>query len=229
MKRRARRVTFIFLGFVCLLLAISALFTWRIIRQDRLNRALIAAVERGDARIALTVLDQGANPNLRDAPHQRVSPLRLLMDFCRGIKPSTQTSHGVPILLTAFGYKEFGTSSGGGAMWDFRGRPVYPLVKALIDHGADVNMRNAPTLMPPHPGDTALMLAVWYADLPTIRLLLARHADVSLKNWSRDTALSNATGPNFDLFASERIPDASKRAIIQQAIVRLLKAAGAKE
>jgi len=82
----------------------------------------------------------------------------------------------------------------------------------LLDHGADVNQRD-------YDGYTALITAVEMDRVAVVRLLLTRHADVTLRR-EGVTPLAHA-----HLFAQARLFDDQEA----RQIVRLLKAAGARE
>ena len=47
-----------------LLVGVPAWLTYRAVRQERLNRALIAAIKHNDTKDVLTLLQEGADPNL---------------------------------------------------------------------------------------------------------------------------------------------------------------------
>ncbi len=76
-------------------------------------------------------------------------------------------------------------NAGGTAlMWASR-NSLLDLMKALLDHGADVNARDAQ-------GRTALMWAAYLNHADAVRLLLRRGADAGLKDGRGQTALSVA-------------------------------------
>src|SRR5262245_19994140 len=61
-----------------------AWLTYAQVRQERLNRALIAAIKRYDAPAVVSLLQQGADANARDLPTTGVSIWQLLLDRLRG-------------------------------------------------------------------------------------------------------------------------------------------------
>ena len=67
-----------------LLAALVGTLGWTVyapVRQERLNRALIATIKQNDAKKALALLAEGADPNSRDDPPQHLSLWRLLMEL----------------------------------------------------------------------------------------------------------------------------------------------------
>ena len=79
---------------------------------------------------------------------------------------------------------------------------VNPTVKALVEHGADVNSTS---------GDTALMKAAETGETPTLQYLLDHGADVNARDEKGQTALKRAI------------------ALKRSKVIALLQAAGAKE
>lgn len=165
-----RRIDLSFLGVACLLSAIPAVLAWHIVRQQRLNSTLLTAVKRNDARAVVSLLNQGADANCRDAPPSELSFGQLVMDFLSG-RP-TQRSHAPTPLLIALKALPQPQPPNKLARQPY---PVYsavyppenvPLVRALLDHGALVNERDY--------GMTPLYLAIGGGKNATIRLLLAR-------------------------------------------------------
>src|SRR5579871_4808974 len=67
---RRLRLALLTLAPVALFLAVFGGLTYRHVRQERLDRALIAAVQLDDAPTALKMLDQGADPNAYDRPNE---------------------------------------------------------------------------------------------------------------------------------------------------------------
>ena len=55
------------------LIAIPAVLTWRQARQDPLDHALIAAVDRNDTALVRKLLRQGADPNAAVLPEDNRS------------------------------------------------------------------------------------------------------------------------------------------------------------
>src|SRR5689334_17971778 len=49
-----------------LLVGLPAWLTYRAVRQERLNRALITAIKKNDTKTVMMLLDQGADANAQD-------------------------------------------------------------------------------------------------------------------------------------------------------------------
>jgi|SRR5579871_3536810 len=89
--------------------------------QERLNRALIAAIKKNDTKMALTLLAEGADPNARDEHPQHLSLWRLLWDRLRGKHPDPSTEANA--LMEALAHRN------------------KPLVSLLLNSGVDMNAR----------------------------------------------------------------------------------------
>lgn len=135
---------------------------------------LLVAVQNGRYDIARFLLEHGANPNQTNA--KGWTPLYL------AVKNRNQESTAIP-----------GPSTDG----------VLDSITALLDHGADPNVRiKADTEV--HQGMTALWLreagatpllrAALSGDLTVVRLLLARHADPMIPTADHTTPLMVAAG-----------------------------------
>lgn len=132
------------------------------VRQTRLDRDLILALKRHDADIAIRLLLEGADANARDKPFTRVTIQSAFADLSanlRGKKPPTGAqAHPVAI-----------------AVWYAGNLPEYPesvpMMRALLEHGADPNAKN-------EAGDYSVLLSAVAANhLETVSLLLAHGAD----------------------------------------------------
>src|SRR5262245_33523606 len=95
-KRNWRRRLLLSTGILLLLIGIPGGLTYLAARQERLNRALIAAVKRADAPAVDRLLEQGADANAPELPHPPPSWGRLLMERLRG--RTNQLAFGTPIL-----------------------------------------------------------------------------------------------------------------------------------
>jgi ankyrin repeat protein len=149
-----------------LLIAVPLGLTWRHVRQERLNWALINAVSRNDDRAIVSLLNQGADANCRDQPSRKVSLWQALTQMIRGRPP--QPPHGLTPLLIAV--------EGTNAKQRSNNYEVPPenvrLVRALLDHGARVNVAD-------EDGDTPLILAARNGFLDSARCLLDHGAQVN--------------------------------------------------
>jgi hypothetical protein len=68
----------------CFGVLICAGLLYRETRRNRLDHALLAAIERDDSGTVVRLLAQGANPNTRRTPNLRVPFWRMLLDRLRG-------------------------------------------------------------------------------------------------------------------------------------------------
>lgn len=232
--------TFSFLLALAVLVGSLGGLTYREIRQERLNRALIAAIRANDTSDTLSLLKQGADPNVRDELPQSLSLWQQLLDRWRN-KHSTPSNASTALIIAL-------------TRRDVNGQPFAPIgcdhpqiIKALLDKGADINTTDqhgelALTLALQHPspevrrdlllamlnrganinaqnwdGGTALMYAVFKLDVHTVQILLAHRANPNMKDKIGQTALS------ITKFMSKYYPKQTKT------IHQLLKQAGAKE
>jgi ankyrin repeat protein len=128
-------------------------------RQDRLDRALIAAIERNDVPEVQDLLARGANANARDTDR---APMSLWEAFFTVLhRPGTGSHRFTPALCIAI-----------------ENTCDISIIRALLDHGGDPNAADSD-------GQTALWLAAynetserWYPDATV--LLIDHHADVNI-------------------------------------------------
>ena len=176
---------------------------WRIyatVRQERLNRALIAAIKQKQTKTALALLDAGADPNSPDKGSLYRSPWQLLMDKLHGKDPANLFLYVPDDSALQVAVKgKVGFLSGQKEFFD---DPA--LVQALLDRGANVNVRDLDDATP-------LINAVRLGRVQTVRLLLSHHAD-----------------PNIT-YGNGITPLALAREKGDQKLVQMLKQAGAKE
>ncbi len=158
MKRRACRVTLIFLATVCLLVSVLAMLTWRAVRQVRLDRALIAAIEDHNVPLALSLLERGADGQARELAPEQPSLWSQLLDRLRGRKLPSATGPSALAIVMQTPYRSH--------LW-YDYTPSLPLVRALLQRGADPNAQGTD-------GYTALMYAAVY-DRPDLMQLLMDH------------------------------------------------------
>jgi len=154
------------------LLCIPAGLIYREAKQQRLNRDLIAAIERTDTQETIALLDQGADPNARDVPDARTVWQKLRDSFLR---KRPQTIPGTQALVLALPIS---------ARDDFIHKRPFDkaLIAALLDHGADVDTRA-------YAEDTPLLLATWDDDRDLVKIMLTHGANVNARNNNGDTAL----------------------------------------
>src|SRR5262249_22972467 len=87
MKSLRRRLTWI-LFLILFFLPLPCFFLWfhRQVGQQRLDHALIQAIQRKDTAGAIALLDQGADANTTDKPYHPMTFQSTLMEFWKRIK-----------------------------------------------------------------------------------------------------------------------------------------------
>ncbi|HLJ54132.1 MAG TPA: ankyrin repeat domain-containing protein [Chthonomonadaceae bacterium] len=139
--------------------------------QERLDRALIAAVKRRDTRAVAALVDSGANPNTVDWPSGNVSLLDTVSDMVHGDSGRTSKRCSSALMLAAgcrsdaIDYRTAGCAE----------PDNYALVRLLVDRGAHVNCTN-------QFGSTPLLEAVYGHRTKAAILLIERGADVKTKS-----------------------------------------------
>jgi ankyrin repeat protein len=151
---------------------------YRQVRQERLNRDLIAAIKKNDTATAIALLNAGVDVNAQDKGNAPVSARQVLMTWIerlRGRKSTQKTLYPSALSVASDIYVE-----------QRDGRVTPPentaLVKALLDRGADPNVRD-------EDGNTPLIKATQYGHTSTARLLLDHSADIHVRNNRGVTAL----------------------------------------
>jgi len=177
-----RRKRFNLIVTLSVLVALVAGLGWMIytpVRQERVNRALIAAIKKNDTKTALALLNEGADPNARDMPPQHLSLWRLLLDRLRGKQPAP--SQAPTALMLACAWRENDASS----------KPAsdnWQLVKAFLERGAQVNVMDKET------GETPLLQAAVLNKTKVCQLLIERGAKVNVTDNNGGTPLIWAIG-----------------------------------
>lgn len=188
---RKRAAAFTILSLIGLL-AVPTLLTWRELRQERLNHALIAAVDRNDAIGVASLLKRGANANttveksyevdhflwpvsltLRDPVVPTPSPLERLLTYWRSRvhpDPDGFIRH-LPLLCNAC---EVEGKNGA-------------VIRILLNYGADVNATD-------EFGASALCCAAARGNNDAVGLLLDRGASIDAPDADGSTPLIAAVG-----------------------------------
>ena len=123
--------------------------------QVYVDRALITAIETGDANAVDSLLAAGANPNTWAIPHKQKPLLQLLRDLLHPPLPATQGRAALFVALR-----------------DGQVRPATPrVVKSLIAYGANVNARL-------EDGTTPLQCAAQFGLDDCLRVLIDSGANV---------------------------------------------------
>ena len=209
MKPVQKKLLGLLILFLCVLLPLGLTVgkAYRESRKYELNRAVIAAVKRNNEHAVISLLSQGADANARDLPPAgKGEAWRRLWDRLCGKPPEA-----VDAPTALFVALEPNLS----VLYPPENAP---LIKALLDAGADVNRADRDGYTPliraaqtgkretarlllekgARPdartvfGVTPLFLAAAYGDLPTVRILLAHGASVNLRTVQGKTALHKA-------------------------------------
>jgi ankyrin repeat protein len=163
------------LGLVVLLLLVLSLCrsvaqAFREGRQQTLNRALITAIKKNDANAVIALLAKGADANAEDLLPGHQSAWQRIWDSLR--QKHVSLADTPTALLVTLKINDAGT---------FPPENV-PLVKALLDAGAAVNVSDKDQMTP-------LMWAVLSTKLETVSLLLDRGATINTRDAGECTAL----------------------------------------
>jgi ankyrin repeat protein len=157
---------------VVLFIGFPVWLTWRAVRQEKRDRALVDAIGRCNVNAALSLLNSGADPNAQLSPNASPSFWHVLLAVLHGrrISPTTDKT---ALQLAVWEQAEIHSARE-------RHYKLLPVVQALLDHGADAKKGG-------------LMLAVSSDLTPIVRLLLEHGADVHLRDTDGQppTAMTN--------------------------------------
>lgn len=134
------------------------------VRQDRLNRALIAAIKNNDTEKTLAMLTEGADPNARDDLPQHLSLWQLFLNRLQGKRPAPSAAPTALLVACALGRDQ-----------DIRVKPApdnEPMVQALLERGAKVEAID-------RDGKTPLFWAALLHKWQVCHLLVERGANVN--------------------------------------------------
>lgn len=193
MSRKKRRIG---IALVLLLLLIVSPFwnTYREYRQARLDHALIEAIKAGNDQRALEALAEGASGEARDTgePPTFREALLHLWDRIRHPGKDAAAQYPPALLLlyrTDFDSKQLNYSLTPGPdlrvilpLLDHGPGPDMALVRALLDHGAQVNNLDTGVDNWGAYNRSPLLYASGFSNCDTVRLLLARGADMEAKD-----------------------------------------------
>ncbi len=198
MNRRKVVGLFLFLLLVGLL-GVPGWLTYREVRQEQLDQALIAAIEREDVPTAIWLLRQGADGNAGRRPKETLSLWQHFWDVLQGKHSKLPSAYPTALLMVLdWRHDAWGNTIA---------LPEYPtLVKALIEHGANVNIRRYN--LDGAEGYTPLMLAIMHRQDKVFELLLEGKADVNARYPGGETCL---------MFASDNGDDRMVEALLEQA------------
>lgn len=181
--RRYKRFGRVFLLLLAVLVGGLGWLTYRLIRQEKLNRALFATIYANQPEEAIRLLEEGADANARVNRNQPVSlheHLTELWNRLRGQRGTPQTENSLTPLVTMYR-----PSHGASGALPFIHPENLRLLKGLLDKGADVNAKD-------EDGNPALMLAITQEYRDSACLLLDRGADVNVRDSDGITALMYA-------------------------------------
>ncbi len=190
-----------------------------IIRQRALPTAdggmtpLLFAVRDGNADMMRLLLDHGADSNQSSGNHTTPLIIALLNGqvglatelLARGANPNAADDYHRAALFAAIDLRNFNHEKYGDLPTD--GRDPLDLIKALLQKGADTNLRT--DTVPVHglmqfdaswvnfDGQTPFIRAALSGDIEVMRLLLANGADPNIQTTQGTTALMAASGINW--------------------------------
>jgi hypothetical protein len=189
---RRRRTVLLALLLLAGLVAVPVVLTWRQVRQEQLNHALIAAVDRNDVVNVRRHLCEGADPNAQVLPEDKRPFWKRLLDLLRQRPiPSDLSPPSIfvkpviePVLMKAIAWSPRSDSDDDNV----------DTVRALVEAGADVNFRVAYL----YQGSTTpfriplLLEAIDRSKWKVVHTLLDHHADTKATDDYGRTALMYA-------------------------------------
>jgi ankyrin repeat protein len=147
------------------------------------NADLIAAAEKGDPAQVTKALENGAEVDTRDA--RQLTPLLI----------ASHEGHAdvVEVLLNKGSNPKLTDKYGSTAMHRAASQGRDAVIRALLDHGVDVNLRSGGPGFPVGFNDETPLIEAASRYAETVRLLIERGADVNARNAMGQTALMRAT------------------------------------
>ena len=174
-RRRALLLTITVVFVLC-----AACGVWLYVQKQQYarNRALITALGSQDYNTALTLVNEGADPNTRFEPTPAPT-LKLLLDQLLR-RRDVPVNNSPTAFNMACGFSGLVTN-----FWDNHTTVVeenLPLLQAMLAHGANVHFQD-------YEGDTPLHEAVLSERLHTVEWLLKCGADINARNTTGVTPL----------------------------------------
>jgi len=168
----------------------TAFALYRQVRQARLDHKLIRALRHLDSASALEALTDGANANVHEVPETSPSFLQMLKSVF--VRPRRDPATDAPsALMVAINWRELDAAHEAN-FWIDNHTPVFTppqdprVIAALLDHGADMRVKNEIGLSPIH-------IAAWVGESTTVRLLLEHGINPNVQGDEGDFQFSRPT------------------------------------
>lgn len=160
---------------------------WRQVRQQGLNAQLVAAVRERDPKRAQAALAQGADPNSDAVQRPERTFWQILLDFVHVRSTRAEVEPTIPLLAWLV---DEGTTSIDSDTLIARRSEQADLVKALLEHGADPNIRcGQHEATWPSTWSTPLIRALEQGHIRTAQILLGSGAHPHTPDWTGKTSL----------------------------------------
>jgi hypothetical protein len=205
MTMRRKRAALITLCILMGLVSVPVALTWREVRQEQLNHALIAAVERHDAATVRSLLRQGADPNAPILPNDKRSAWTRLLDHVLD-RPVPTAFDTDSLLLKAVGWQP----KRGPVSLETPAFDNADITRMLAESGATVNFQGTGDQYESFMGNlgmhelslgsdvrwhtTPLLTAVGFQQWGAVKVLLAHHGEVNATDTFGNTPLMYAAG-----------------------------------
>lgn len=184
-----RRVALFTLLLMAGLAAILGVATWREVRQNQLNQAMIKAVRRKDAPTVVTLLKHGADANAREGNTIRISLWSLLRNRLTG--KTVATPHAATALAIACGYS---------ASAEDNSPRQLAIITALLAKGANVNGKDPD-------GNPVIILPIRWDNAQCVQMLLNAGADPNAADAKGTPALLAAVGGYDPRISQKQMPN----------------------
>jgi ankyrin repeat protein len=190
---RRRHIALLILLLLTSLIAALVVLTWREVRQEQLNHALIAAVDRNDAANVRRLLRQGADPNAQVLVDDKPPVWKQFWDTLR-FRSDPAFAPRMTALAAAITWNSHYDATKDHTIPDGDNADT---VKALANAGADVNagftrVWSYGTFGTERLRTTPLIEAAANGKWKVMQVLLACHADVHATDGYGNTALMYA-------------------------------------
>lgn len=226
-NRKARRLLLTILVAILLLAVLFLRSAYKSIEQVRIEKAFFAAVRRNDDATVLTLLKDGADPNVREPLDTNESLWQAVWNRLQGKQP--EPKRGELVLMAALEWEHYTSYKADGPpdnvtlvnallerganpdVEDERGMPAIframynrrDTFLAMLRHTRKINTRDKA-------GRTPLMESLDQGDPILIKALLDKGADVNAQDGEGNTALMTAVAfddPGFVKFLLDKHPN----------------------